>query len=217
MGGKKIIDPEKHYRNENEVMGEINEAKLMSPLVLIDPVQMNRNAAAALDKEKYEVFKNVAKKFLKSPSGKLFEKKEFDPRRFIDNAKKKKLSLFTVEAECRRAKEDISGAKLLKLHNVLIGMLKKEEYEILNEWNFSDQKSTSYFALKSPGMIIQKGPPAARAKHAGEFRKRWKKIFIRNGNLYTKRQPKGAMDILNINKKLLRDMGIDSFRVRKFF
>jgi len=216
-GEKKIIDPEKHYRNDNEVMGEINEAKLMSPLILIDPVQMNRNAAAALDREKYDVFRNVAKKFLKSPSGKLFEKKEFDPRGFIEGAKKKKLSLFVVESECRKAKEDISGAKLLKLHNVLMGMLKKEEYEVRHEWNFSEQKSTSYFALKSPKMIIQKGPPAARMKHAAEFKKRWKKVFVKNGNLYTKRQPKGAMEILNLHKKLLKDMGIDSFKVKKVF
>ena len=214
---KKIIDPGKHYKNENEIMTEVNEAKLMSPLVLIDPVQMNRNAAAALDNEKYNLFIESAKKFLKNPSGKLFEKKEFDPKRFIETAKKKKLSLFEVYARSERVKEDISGAKLLKLHNVLIGTLKKEEYEIMQEWDFSDQKSVSYFALKSPKVILQKGPPVARAKHAKEFKNRWKKVFVKNGDLYTKREPKDALAVLNLNKKLLRDMGIDSFRVKKIF
>ena len=131
------------------------------------------------------------------------------------NLKKKKLQLFEVEAESIRVKEDISGAKLLKLHNVLVLILKKEGYDPISEWNFSGQRAVSYLAFKIPKTIIQKGPPVMRKKHSIEFKKRWKKVFVKQGNLYTKREPKEASKALNLHKKLLDDMGIDSFKVKK--
>ncbi len=212
---KTVIDPEKYYKNASEIMHEINEAKLLSPLILIDPVQRNRNAAAALDNEKYNVFIESAKRFLKKPSGKFFERREFDIEGFKREAKRKKLPLFKVEAESRRVKEDISGAKLLKLHNVMVGMFEKEGYSIKSKWVFCENRSSSYFILGRPKEILQKGPPVARKKHSEEFKKRWKKVFVKNGNLYTKRQPREALKIFRLDSKILSDMGIDSFKVVK--
>jgi len=212
---KVVIDPEKFYGSKDEIMNELNEAKLASPLILIDPVQKNRNAAAALGKEKYKIFVDAARRFLKSPSRSFFERKEFDPERLKKDARRKKLVLFEVDAMSKRAKEDISGAKLLKLHNVMVRMLEKEGYKVESKWVFSENSSKSYMTLKKPKKIMQKGPPVARLKHAEEFRRRWKKVFVKQGNLYTERKPKDAGKILNLDKKLLKDMGIDSFKVGK--
>ncbi|MFH1398749.1 MAG: nucleotidyltransferase domain-containing protein, partial [Candidatus Woesearchaeota archaeon] len=55
-----IIDPEKHYTF-------LNQSK-KGPLILIDPVQPDRNAAAALSQKNFEAFIAAAKAFLKKPS-----------------------------------------------------------------------------------------------------------------------------------------------------
>ena len=71
---KTVIDIKHYYKNKN-IFIEINQSKLTSPLIIIDPVQKDRNAAAALDYEKFEVLKHRAKEFLKKPSKEFFELK----------------------------------------------------------------------------------------------------------------------------------------------
>ena len=46
---------------------ELNKSKQQGPLIVIDPVQKDRNAAAALNHEKFEIIKKTAKQFLKKP------------------------------------------------------------------------------------------------------------------------------------------------------
>jgi len=212
---KTVIDPEKYYKNESEIMHEINEAKLLSPLILIDPVQRNRNAAAAIDDEKFSGFINAAKNFLKKPSPRFFEKKEFKESKVRKDAKRMKFSLMEVDAESKRAKEDISGAKLLKLHRMIKKSFEKESYGMRDFWIFEKNASKSYFMLKKPKKIIQKGPPVERMKHADEFKKRWKKTFVKHGVLYAEREPKTIEKMLKVDKKILKEMGIDSFKVKR--
>ena len=71
---KTVIDVKNYYKGKN-VFAEINRSKLVSPLIVIDPVQKDRNAAAALDHEKFEIAKHRAKEFLKKPSKEFFEMK----------------------------------------------------------------------------------------------------------------------------------------------
>jgi len=71
--GKIIIDAEKLYKNKETIMREMNEAKLNSPIVLVDPTFKERNALAALSNETFDKFKQVAAKFAKNPSEKFFE------------------------------------------------------------------------------------------------------------------------------------------------
>ena len=71
---KVVVDAEKYYRGM-DVFKVVNVSKLISPLIAIDPVQKDRNAAAALSMEKFEAFKKAAKEFLKHPSKDFFVKK----------------------------------------------------------------------------------------------------------------------------------------------
>src|SRR3989344_7440492 len=76
---KEVVDVQKYYRGK-DVFKIVNTSKLMSPLVVIDPVQKDRNAAAALGNEKFEAFKKAAGGFLKNPSKAFFVKKELSPQ-----------------------------------------------------------------------------------------------------------------------------------------
>ena len=60
---KIIIDIEKSYKNKKDILTDVSGAKLLSPIVLIDPTHKKRNALAALSAETYMRFKKTAGKF----------------------------------------------------------------------------------------------------------------------------------------------------------
>lgn len=90
---KEIIDIEKHYKNKQELMMNMNSAKMMSPIILIDPTYKERNALAALSKETFGEFKKACSNFLKNPNEKAFEIKKVDLEKIEKNAKKKRKNL----------------------------------------------------------------------------------------------------------------------------
>ncbi len=215
-GSQEILDPAKHYKNKKEILEEINEAKLSSPLVTIDPVQKNRNIAAALSSEKFEIFKKASKAFLSKPSERFFEKSKFDEERIISESKRGKKSLYAVRAFSDKIKEDISGSKLLKLHNLLKLEFKKRGYEVRDYWNFSDKKASSYFKIYgTPKKILHKGPPTNMKENVSAFKKKWKKTFFKEGNIFAEITPPSPEEILSPDKKILREMGINSYRFEK--
>jgi len=62
---KIVIDIEKHYKNKQAVLMDLNSSKLHSPIILIDPTYKERNALAALSSETFRKFQEVSLKFLK--------------------------------------------------------------------------------------------------------------------------------------------------------
>jgi len=178
---KAIIDIEKHHKN---ALFELNQSKLQSPIIVIDPVQKNRNAAAALSFEKYDLFRQKCRKFLKKPSEKFFVAEEFD----IDKIKGEKIIL---EAKPKQGKRDIVGCKLLKALNIIKKEL--EDFCVVDYgWNWNT-KAIFYFVLKNQILPEKKehlGPPLNAKFHVKEFKKRYKKTFVKNNRIctYTKRE-----------------------------
>src|SRR3989338_5938399 len=70
-----IVDAQGYYKGK-DVFKLVNTSKLISPLIVIDPVQKDRNAAAALSIEKFEAFKKASIEFLKKPSKEFFARKD---------------------------------------------------------------------------------------------------------------------------------------------
>ena len=57
-----IIDYEGHYKGNNKI-----KEKFVEPLIIVDPVDKERNVAAAVRKERYNDFVAASRAFLKSP------------------------------------------------------------------------------------------------------------------------------------------------------
>jgi len=108
---KEIIDVKNYYRNKNVLM-EINKSKLTSPLIVIDPVQKDRNAAAALDQEKFEIIRHRSRQFLKKPSKEYFEMHSMSEQDIRDKFRKNKIMILTAIPLNKKA--DVAGAKMLK-------------------------------------------------------------------------------------------------------
>lgn len=178
---KEVIDVKKYYKGKNVLM-ELNKSKLVSPLIVIDPVQKDRNAAAALDNEKFELLKKRAEEFLKKPSKEFFEVKDISEQ---DLRKKYGKNCIFIKAMPLDKKEDVAGAKMLKAFHFIEKSLADHGFKMLESDMAWDAKDSSlfYYALESknlPGIMEMKGPPLKLKKHVEFFRERHKKTFIKN-------------------------------------
>ncbi len=183
---KTVIDVKNYYKNKNVFM-ELNKSKLTSPLIVIDPVQKGRNAAAALDHEKFEIIVHRAKEFLKKPSKEFFEIKTFTEE---DIRRKFPKNLVILKAEPLNKKDDVAGAKMLKAFHFIEKALIFNDFKV-NESDmlWHSKGALFYYALESDKLPKTKevaGPPIKIRFHAELFRKKHKSAFVKNNRLYAR-------------------------------
>ncbi len=184
-GKKVVIDVEKHLKDP---IKELNKSKTHSPLILVDPIQPDRNAAAALGREKFDIFKQKARDFLHKSS------KEFFTIKKISNAEVQKRNsnewLIFLEVSPLEGKKDVVGAKIMKAFEHICKYLKINDFKIIeSKWQFG-YPSHLYFVLKKEKMsdfVIRKGPPEKTGADFEKFmEKHGKKAFIEKGWAFAK-------------------------------
>ncbi len=218
---KILIDPEKFYKKKEKILEEINKSKQESPVILIDPVQKERNVCAALGKETLEKFIITCKKFISKPSKEFFFKKEFDPNN-LKNKAKNGSKFYELRAISLKDKSDIAGAKLKKFYEFLIYKLKKENFSIVSshfDFNEKSLESRYFFVIKEPSLeIIMPGPPITiEKKYQDNFKRGWKNTFIKNGRLYAKAKRKFSNfpEFLKQATQNMKEMGIKKVEILK--
>jgi tRNA nucleotidyltransferase (CCA-adding enzyme) len=184
---KLIIDIEKLYKNRVQVMMDLNENKLSSPIILIDPTYKIRNALAALSSESLEKFKSSARGFLKNPSKKYFEEKKIDINKVKENASKNKHDFVLLEIETDKQEGDIAGSKLVKFYRHLSKEV--ERYFIVKERGFSynkKQMARFYIVAQNKKELIVSGPEVKDEKNSKAFHKEHKATYTKKGRWYAK-------------------------------
>lgn len=206
---KVIIDFKKYYKNKTEVLFNVNKAKTQSPLIVIDPVQKDRNAAAALGNEQYLNFISAAKEFLLHPSKGFFEIREVTLAELKkqETANKK---LYVLNVGSLYGKRDVVGAKLMKAFEHIRTKLAANGFKLYHScWSWDKKKAALFWffieSKKLDAVIVQSGPPAALKKHAAEFRKKYKKTFVKDNRLYAKAKRK-YVDAGSLLKDVVKDL-----------
>ena len=206
---KEVIDPAKHYRNSLIALRNINESKKISPLILIDPVQSDRNAANALSKKKYEKFISLAKIYDGSES--FFMKKEINLKDL------KGYNIFRIVP--LSGKKDIVGAKLLKTLEKIKKSLELKGFKVYDYgWKWDNN---AYFWFKTDKLDKFRkhfGPLKSHKKHLEIFKKKWKakKFYYDKGRIYIKlkRDKFNSADVIkDILKRKDVKNNFKSFRV----
>ncbi len=190
---KTVIDVEKHYKNSEDAMFKLNVSKTQSPLIIVDPIQPERNAAAALGYDAFNIFVKKAKEFLKKPSEKFFEKKVLTENNFKD--------AITVSIVPLKGKRDVVGAKIMKAHEAIERELKKNDFEIKQSGFIWDKEAFIWFRMKNEkinGEKTARGPPLAMKEHVLAFKKEHKNTFEKNSRIFAKikREYTDAKDLI---------------------
>jgi tRNA CCA-adding enzyme len=184
---KIVLDPFKHWKNKKEIMLNLNEAKLESPIILVDPTFKERNALAALSQVTFDKFKKYCKDFLKNCNERFFKVKEINVEGMKRLAERKKAKFVKILARTSKQKGDIAGSKLLKFYNLFIREAEKTMNIYAKEFEYSE-KDFAYFYLvvKEKREMLVKGPPVTLKAAVKKFKEKYKKIYAKQGRIYAR-------------------------------
>ncbi|HLP79942.1 MAG TPA: nucleotidyltransferase domain-containing protein [Acidobacteriota bacterium] len=165
---KCVIDPMQFYAGK-DALSLLNEAKIVSPLIIVDPILPSRNAASALTLEKWRLFKQAAVAYLGKPSASYFEIKEISAASLASLG-----TVITVKATPLSEKKDVAGAKLLQAYDFIRNALTENGFTVNgSDWTWKFGADAQFFyALPSkkidPSYEIL-GPPIKMTKACDAF------------------------------------------------
>lgn len=183
---KVIIDPENHWKGKNVLM-ELNKSKTYSPLIVIDPVQADRNAAAAISREKFDLFRKKAQEFLERPSKRFFEIEWINEESLKKKTRNNTLILMDIIP--KKGKKDVVGCKIAKAIEFINKRLRENDFNVLDSgWEWG-KKALFYSIIKKeklPDYTEREGPPIKTEKHVKNFKKKYGNTFIKGNRIYAK-------------------------------
>ena len=176
---KKII----HFQNDH--------------LIIIDPIDKNRNVASAISEKAYKYCNHRIREFLKNPKKEFFEIYDI-PTVDIGNLNDQVLEKIYV-VELKNCLNDIHYTiNRDKLYSLGESIVANGEKEFTHAERFSTILFELYFEEETDEYILvfycnkplisktytRKGPPVAESSHANNFKKKNKKYFEKNGYLW---------------------------------
>ncbi|MFA4886628.1 MAG: CCA tRNA nucleotidyltransferase [Candidatus Nanoarchaeia archaeon] len=186
-----VIDPQASGRGERHKG---------APLIVIDPVQSSRNAAAAVSQEKVMELIKVCRKFMQKPSKELFQTKKIKK----SDLKEKDLIL---EFTPLKGKEDVVLTKIVKAIEFLELNLKKEGFKIKERGIEFDKKVVYWVSVENKEVskeIKHLGPPLEMKEHVVIFKKKHKRVIIEDGKVVALKVRKFTK-LKDLTKEFLKD------------
>lgn len=212
-----IIDTDNLLRDP---IKQLNKSKI-TPLIIIDPIQSERNAAAALSKEKLMMFIDSCKRFLDSPSEDFFKIKRFNLEKKISELKRsiKKSKIIVIKISTLDGSKDIVGTKVYKVYEELIKQLLLNDFKVLDSaWDFDFEKRNSFIIYvfekgRLSDSVERQGPPLSAKGDVQKFMEKHKTTKVKGNRIYATVKRKYVTP-----EKLLKDLFLEKYisdRVRK--
>lgn len=184
-----VIDLEKHYENSKRPM----EKFPLSQLIVIDPVDKQRNVAAIVSQENMKRAIALAKKVLKTQDTKFFvgSEKEFKEKELAKLFRSKQ-PIYSLSFKKPNIVDDILWGQLKRFEKNIITGLEHLEFEVTGTVLKEENNTCElFFRLKraklNPKMLL-KGPPLRKdlAKNIESFKKSHKnsKLVKKNGHVF---------------------------------
>lgn len=145
------------------------------PLIIIDPVDRKRNAAANINAENFIRFVVAAKKFMQEPNKEYFFPPPPQPlsREEINKLKKRKTKFIAITMPKPELMDDILYPQLRKMRRRIEGILKENEFVSLRSYEWvGKRKLVLVYELEIwslPDIKKMIGPFIFSRKHTKEF------------------------------------------------
>lgn len=222
-----VIDIEKFYSKKG--YRKLRRKFKNQPLILIDPIDKERNAAAAVSAESFYRFKKAAKQFTEKPSGELFFEREFKSikkKEFIEKQTQRGTELILVEFKPPEVVPDILWPQLRKMADRLGSILRENDFEVLRKGVYTNESDLAVVLLemeiaKLPMVQKRIGPRVFDLDDSKRFVEKYKDQaltgpFVENDSWVVEIDRKfltaeeKLMDSLNEKVKILKAKGIPS-------
>lgn len=189
-GEKQVINMTSHPVNINA----LNPDKLQSAIIVIDPIQPERNAAAAVSYEQFYQIKNQAALFLENPSLEFFKRKTIGTKELKEmkkEAEKTKSVFMAIQAAPTHGKIDTIGTKIVKALEHIETELRINDFTVEKTgWDWEEvQEKPMLVWLKIKEKELPKtkehvGPPLKLKNDVEAFRKKHKKVYFKEEKIY---------------------------------
>jgi tRNA nucleotidyltransferase (CCA-adding enzyme) len=159
------------------------EQKFNTPMIVIDPVDMNRNVAAVVSATSLSRFIFYARRFLHNPSLHLFfpEKKKATRKRLLNIIRDRKTSLNIYEFDAPDVVEDILWPQLKRTVYSLKNRFKELEFRFMGMYYWSDGiKCVVMFETYGntlPGIVKITGPVVTSPANIEKFMEKHKRAL----------------------------------------
>ena len=153
--------------NEGETIGNTVK-KFSTPIVIIDPIDKNRNLAAAISEENIGKFILACRAFGEKPTGEFFNHKRLQAaNKYWDN-------LLTVKFDFKPRSPDIIWGQIKRATSSLATQLELAGFEVLRSNAYTDQKKEAalFFLLSTTEITstyIKRGPEFFREESSSSF------------------------------------------------
>jgi tRNA nucleotidyltransferase (CCA-adding enzyme) len=159
--------------------------KFKSALVVVDPVDKNRNVGAAVSIEKFYTFVKACKEFTESPKEVMFFRKKPKPysiKQIGDMIKKRKTDWYLLSFEKPEVIDDILYPQMKRCCNSISKMLAQQGFKVLGCDFYCNKECAFVFEMEVwhiPKVSKSIGPDVYSV-HAEQFLKHYKKdeVFI---------------------------------------
>lgn len=172
---KTCIDLEGHYSNEEECLKVFEK----SPLIVVDPVDSKRNAAAALSLRSLSIFVLASNLFLHKPSREFFHiyrKGEKLEGYLADEEFRKRGSTFiaVIVGLCEKTSPETIWGQLRRIEKVISQILKERRYAVLYHDSWSDERKIAIIAFELAHLLadcyeVFRGPSALDFENSVRF------------------------------------------------
>jgi tRNA nucleotidyltransferase (CCA-adding enzyme) len=152
---------------QNQIIGNPTK-KFETPLVIIDPVDSNRNLGTAISAESVSKFVLSARSFLKKPSLSFFKPKPLrQNRKNLNNT-------IIIKFNYKLRSPDIIWGQVKRATTAISGQLELAGFDVLRKSSVTDEKSEAamIFLLRSPKIekfMVKNGPEVLRKKESENF------------------------------------------------
>ena len=133
----------------DQVIGKASK-KFDTPIVIMDPIDDQRNLAAAISMENIGKFVLVCRDFLKKPSVSFFkEKKKPAPKKVLKES-------FVVKFNYKPRSPDIIWGQIKRAANALSTQMEVEGFNVLRNMAFTDEKNEACLIFEFEALDISK-------------------------------------------------------------
>lgn len=182
-----VFDPAGHYKEKDMARKKFPN----DPMVMIDPVDKNRNVASVLSAENFFLFIKKSKEFLQNPSKEFFfegKNEPPEPEEIEDVMKRRETDFILVKFRSPVIHQDILWPQLRKLERRLVNALGDEDFHVVRSGSWSDGKKCiivlELLSKKLPALRKRTGPSIFDVSGTKGFWRRYKgyNIFIEENN-----------------------------------
>jgi len=149
------------------------------PLVVVDPVDGNRNVASAVSSEQMATFAHAARAYLGKPSERFYFSRPLRPRtvpQLRALLRRRATRLLSVAIPAPALTEDVSYPQVRKAHRAVLDLLRRQGFEVLHSTSGIEGKEVllvfEFEVFARPRVQVHEGPPAW-VRNADEFLRKW--------------------------------------------